>query len=641
MEALDELLAKQSQTIGYITRALSNLKKLGQSKLSRAVVLNRITTLKERISLSQDLDAKIRAAIDPETAESLPYVTKDHFLACEESGEEAMDYMAEVLAKLEGGEAGGDLNVSQTSDFGFRPSAQLPRINLPTFNGSFDRWESFRDRFKSMIIDNRNVSNVDRMHYLCSSLAGDASNALSHLAVTGANFAIAWNILTSRYENKRRLINGHLQTLLSLPQIAQETFKDLQSLRDKANMSIQALKNLDRPVDEWSDILVFLVAQKLDKSSRKAWELQLGDTIDYPTYAELDKFLESRIRAFEAIAPLKSEKNEAKKTDKSQKSISAHSTTTANLSCPNCKSSHLIYQCPSFLAYTPSQRFEYIKKENRCINCFGAKHAVKNCPSTRSCKTCQKRHHTLLHFSNESKPVSGESASALEPKESHATNEIASHSLSNIVTPRSIILLATARVRIYSPHGRFIYARALLDQGSVATLISENIAQCLRLAKVRQTTRITGIGESQSLSHYAAHIRVTPSSGDGPAYSTLAYVIKSLSKYLPNRVNSTCRWAHTLDLNLADSDPMSSDPIDLIIGADLYGMLMLDGVRKGSDNEPVAQNTSLGWILSGPISSSRPCAPDSIPSHHGTIMEDLDLDLRRFWEVEEAPRKSI
>jgi len=100
MESLDELLVKQSQAMGYISCALSNLKKLGQAKLSRAVVLNRITTLKERISQSQSLDAKIRAATDPKTAESLLYLTKNHFLVCKEAGEEALDYMTEILCQI-------------------------------------------------------------------------------------------------------------------------------------------------------------------------------------------------------------------------------------------------------------------------------------------------------------------------------------------------------------------------------------------------------------------------------------------------------------------------------------------------------------------------------------------------------------
>ncbi|XP_029162198.1 uncharacterized protein LOC114933791 [Nylanderia fulva] len=83
---------------------------------------------------------------------------------------------------------------------------------------------------------------------------------------------------------------------------------------------------------------------------------------------------------------------------------------------------------------------------------------------------------------------------------------------------------------------------------------------------------------------------------------------------------------------------MSTDPIDMIIGADLYGMLVLDGVRQGSETEPTAQNTTLGWILSGPIASSPTNLSIFETAHHGVVLEALDFDLRRFWETEEVPQ---
>lgn len=157
-----------------------------------------------------------------------------------------------------------------------------------------------------MIIDDQGLSNVERMHYLCSVLSGEASQAISHLNVTEANFPVAWDIISSRYENKRRLVNTHLHTLFSLTQIACENSKSLQNLRDQTNMSIQALKNLGHPVDHWDDILVHLVSKKLDKTSRKAWELKLSDTVEAPSYSELNTFLESRIRALDAMLPTNS-----------------------------------------------------------------------------------------------------------------------------------------------------------------------------------------------------------------------------------------------------------------------------------------------------------------------------------------------
>ncbi|XP_029678862.1 uncharacterized protein LOC115244965 [Formica exsecta] len=101
-----------------------------------------------------------------------------------------------------------------------------------------------------------------------------------------------------------------------------------------------------------------------------------------------------------------------------------------------------------------------------------------------------------------------------------------------------------------------------------------------------------------------------------------------------------------------DADPMSLDPINLIIGADLYNDIILDGVRKGSVGQPIAQNYVLGWIISGPITSSTTnnsssptilsgnCALSRVSTHHIVGSPSLEEELRRFWEVEELPRQT-
>lgn len=67
-------------------------------------------------------------------------------------------------------------------------------------------------------------------------------------------------------------------------------------------------------------------------------------------------------------------------------------------------------------------------------------------------------------------------------------------------------------------------------------------------------------------------------------------------------------------------------------------MLLLEGVRKGSASEPVAQNTTLGWILSGPAAPDPNDASTVVSVHQTSVLESLDTNLRRFWEVEEIPQ---
>ncbi|KYM85827.1 hypothetical protein ALC53_04412 [Atta colombica] len=108
-------------------------------------------------------------------------------------------------------------------------------------------------------------------------------------------------------------------------------------------------------------------------------------------------------------------------------------------------------------------------------------------------------------------------------------------------------------------------------------------------------------------------------------------------KYLLYQVNTAYNWKHVAGLELADSNPMSSKPIDIIIGANLFGMLILNGVRKSSEHEPTAQNTTLGWILSGLIASFPIIESIFALAHHGIVLEILDRDLHCFWEIEEVP----
>lgn len=42
----------------------------------------------------------------------------------------------------------------------------LPRIEIPKFSGDYNSWRSFHDLFSSMVGQNEQLSNVEKMHYL-------------------------------------------------------------------------------------------------------------------------------------------------------------------------------------------------------------------------------------------------------------------------------------------------------------------------------------------------------------------------------------------------------------------------------------------------------------------------------------------
>ncbi|XP_071643017.1 uncharacterized protein [Temnothorax longispinosus] len=537
MSSFEKMIFKQRSLISSKRNTIANFKKLGHSKMNYAAAKMRIETTKERFEQCRTLDAKLRVIADAKTVEAHLYFAGLEFVTCEDAYDRALDYLYERL------------------DEGFPFPDTVP---------------------------------VNQLHHFFSCLKGEASAAIEHLALTSENFAVAWQIFSSRYENRRQLIGTHLNKLFSLPAVNAKSAQELRALRDRVNATIAALKNLARPVEQWSNILVFLITQKLDTLSREAWEIKLVHSVDYPTYTDLDAFLESRVRAFDSILPFAADKanDPAAKTKAKSKAIASHTVSASKLSCPVCSEQHLLYQCNEFVNKTPVQRYELVRKFKRCLNCFSSKHQAKECTSSRSCKTCQKRHHTLLHFPDSSKQ-SDENASSSSPQVEPASADVASHLVAGTIAPPLQIFLATAQIRVYSGHGRFQTVRALLDQGSAASFMTENLAQTLRVQKARASVNVTGIGDTR--------------------------------------------------LHLANRDPASSAPVDIIIGADLFGSLLLEGVRKGTADEPITQHTVLGWIISGPTGQARRDHP--IEAHHVSVDDDLDLNLRRFWEVEEIPHQ--
>lgn len=44
-------------------------------------------------------------------------------------------------------------------------------------------------------------------------------------------------------------------------------------------------------------------------------------------------------------------------------------------------------------------------------------------------------------------------------------------------------------------------------------------------------------------------------------------------------------------------------PVDIILGGGVYARILISGVIKAAIDEPIAQQTELGWIVSGPNNS--------------------------------------
>ncbi|XP_012217595.2 uncharacterized protein [Linepithema humile] len=632
---MSEALVKQLSLLRLISRSLDNFKKIGKNNYNAAKIRARISALKETWAQCLQTHAAIVLSTPEIKRSELDYFKNQMFDEYYDIYQTTLEYITECLKDIEpvvAPEAAGHGNKQCESSLSL---SHLPPINIPPFSEKFEDWESFRDRFTSLIIANRDLSAFARMHFLTSSLTGRALESLKSIPVTADNFDIAWQTLVSRYENKRRLIEIHVSALHNLPSVSRKNAFELTDLRDKANRAIASLRNMHRLSEEiLSDMLVHCLTQKLDPATRKAWKLKEGDDREIPTYEDLDKFIAFRSRALEELTS-----PHAVKSSRSPKVLSATTSATLPTACPLCKESHFINKCPQFIKKSPSQRLETIKQAKRCINCLSAKHATPACPSKYSCRTCQAKHHSMLHSDSTASPIpKAAPTSATSPIEKIEPAPVNALFSTLRITSRPSVLLATARVRIGSPSGRYLVVRALLDQGSEVTFITERLVQSLRLRRIKTPISISAVGcVNAGTCRYAVNIQLCPCDSIRPVLMSTAFVLRSLTNYSPAPVSPEVHWSHLADLKLADPDPVNADLIDVIIGADLFSDLLLDGIRKGEQGQPIAQNTIFGWVISGPTSTKSVSRKFTV--QHCSSSLTLDQELRKFWEVEEIPRQ--
>lgn len=108
--------------------------------------------------------------------------------------------------------------------------------------------------------------------------------------------------------------------------------------------------------------------------------------------------------------------------------------------------------------------------------------------------------------------------------------------------------------------------------------------------------------------------------------------MKSLVSRTPSRNIQYANWPHIEGLTLADPHFNRSGPIDIVLGGEVYGEILLTSANnciKGPTGTPTAQNTELGWILIGKA-HKQPELPSTVAMHHNTI----DQLLEQFFEVE-------
>lgn len=154
-----------------------------------------------------------------------------------------------------------------------------------------------------------------------------------------------------------------------------------------------------------------------------------------------------------------------------------------------------------------------------------------------------------------------------------------SYGVNNITNEEKEVLLTTVLLKVKTINGNFINLRGLLDQGSQVSLITENAAQRLRLQRRKVSAVVSGVGTLSGNCKGAMNLECQ-SIHSAYTFNFEALIMKKLISHLPTASFTISNWDYLENLKLADPQFNLSGPIDLLLGADIYSELILNGVFR-------------------------------------------------------------
>ncbi|KAL4702477.1 hypothetical protein ACJJTC_016427, partial [Scirpophaga incertulas] len=343
---------------------------------------------------------------------------------------------------------------------------------------------------------------------------------------------------------------------------------------------------------------------------------------------------------------------------------SAPAQQNVNWYCPWCnKKGHRLVTCKGYNNQPLLGRWDFISAKSRCRRCLGP-HYENECKTTGSCKECgSANHHTSLHRPDCPSPVQS-SAHLLpevlrakpsptrpidthQPRSSHANRAHDSSPSCNNSAPidlecttQTTVLLPTVSLEIEDKYGHFHKARALLDCGSMITLITQNMAQILHLPIQRTTLKIAGVGgEHAHNSKACVRIKFRPTHARTPVITATAHILRNVTGCLP--LTKVPSLHDDVNIPLADHAYNMPAPVDLLLGSDVLGYV-LDGTRVSlGPGRPVAFGTIFDFALIGPVHDQSSAPVAQVNSAHyispplNISIQDIHDALQKFWESEE------
>ena len=534
---------------------------------------------------------------------------------------------------------------------------KLPKLELKSFSGNYEEWQSFWDTFESAVNRNTDISRIQKFTYLKSCVTGAAESAITGLPLTEDNYETAIDILRDRFGKPQLLISNHMDALLKLPIVSSvhET-KKLRDLYDKIEINIRSLKALGIESESFGNLLVPVVMEKIPSElrliisrkfgSKETWDL---DVLLNALKSELEA--RERCNVVKTSSPTNSNPRFDQHKGRFKQPLSSSAlyagSEECTLQCVFCKKNHKSITCSTITE--PKARRTILRRSGRCFVCLKAGHITPGCQSKAKCFNCGARHHVTI-CENPKKPVQpsssgAELASLSRSETSQERSRDVGTSTMHVGSNNNSVLLQTAQAFISRPDNQETgkYTQVIFDSCShQRSYITSKTREQLNLPTVgKETLLIKTFGNNSASVKECDIVQLCIRTIDAMSVYVTAYVVPVICSPVSNQeIQSAVEcYPYLQGLQLACGAVNGTVSVDLLIAADHYWSVFTGRIIRGDPSGPVALETMLGWVLSEPAAVRAESCTINLSATHVLEIESGDIshvqdDLQKFWDLE-------
>ena len=494
-----------------------------------------------------------------------------------------------------------EVKEERTMDF------KTPKLQLRKYSGDPLKWMEFWEQYRFAVHD-RKMQPSAKMVQLRELLVGRAAAVIRGLPLSDANYDVAINRLHKEFGDDSNLRSAHIKAI-----------RDIQPINNAANLvklrrfyedvatNYAALESLG-----FATHVLCLVEETVMKLPRS---IRFEITKNEPMWTRwnFEQMLEklwSYLKACEDIEP----------TTKSEKSI-LNTTTNRNFrptgtNCVYCSNNtHKSFECQQ--VSTVKDRIAILKRDKRCFNCTRVGHSVKECRSRNTCYHCRGKHH-----------------SSICQKQDNGTKEEEQtvNSAPGMHIKSGAVAYQTVQAKIGDHQ-----CRVLLDSGSGGSYISREHGRKLNVRPVRTEHRVIGtVNGDMEVSCPIYKLRVDAVGKSRESFVTeFAQLDLFMLSSIPNSHPEIQKrnYPHLRNLWFSDVSKDKTLQIHAIIGAKDFAKIKTGAIVRGNKNEPIAEETTLGWTLMGSLGDSTQEA-ESITYLMMDKPGSINGELKHLWDLD-------